>query len=313
MHHGDCQVAIASRGARGTRNRHRSNHCLWSRSQQVASDPRAPDTVGHKAQIPALRGLEEVKTESGFDPSSYFRMRGEFGTRDGGHVSNLHRRKQSAHFEVEMPSPHNVIVISEFGNDVRACVRGAGVVGCVKLVSQDSIESSWENHLRALPCELLRVFDAHGPYKMIVKVIAGPELGSAGEVVTYLMIAVLVECGEHIRGIRSDSNAVGCEHAPGLTAHELPLTALQVQPIVAETIGVAVRSHKHIRRIIAVEIKFNEASNVIFAELGMGLQVEAGGLSRGAEIRGMARRGDCGTEWPQDCDPPACPLGGGGK
>src|SRR5215472_8950728 len=156
------------------------------------------------------------------------------------YVGNLHRSEQAAGFEVKMPAPGKVVVVSKFGNDIRTQVRGSRVVGGVKLRSQRGIERRGKYHFRALSCKLLRVLDPHCPYHLVVEVISHTELRGAGKVVPHLVIRILVEGGKNICGIGRHTLAVGRKQAPDLPAHKLPLATLQVQPEEAQAIGVTV-------------------------------------------------------------------------
>src|SRR5712692_2116015 len=117
------------------------------------------------------------------------------------------------------------------------------------------------------------------------------ELTGAGMGHTHVNVGVFTDSQSQIRRHGSYARAVGSHPTPGLSAQELPLAALQIQPVEAQAVGMGIGGVKYVGGVIAVKIHFDVAGNVILAELGMRLQVQARILSGSAELGEVALYG----------------------
>src|SRR5262249_24286175 len=189
---------------------------------------------------------------------------------------DLLRGLNDATFPVEVPAAGKIGVVGNFGQEVRVQVGSSCLRGLVKLrtrsASQLGVEDEREYAFDRVD-ELVRGLNGVSPEPVIIKVIRCAEFGGSRVVVTDANAGVLVVTQREIRWRGRNSNPVRCLQSPGLAAQELPLPALQVQPVKAQTVGVTVRGHKHVAGIGAVEIKFNVTGDVVLAVLGGGLQV----------------------------------------
>src|SRR5258707_191388 len=176
---------------------------------------------------------------------------------------------------MEVPSAGKVVIVSDLGVEVRGHVRRAGVVGCVKLHAQGCIEGKGKYDFSCSD-KLLRVLDFCRPYPMVVKVVSRTEGGRARVVITYADVGILVISERQVRRIRRDADAVGRLQAPGLSRQKFPLAPLQVQPVETKTVRMRIGSNEDVGRIIAVEVEFKITRDVVFAILGVGLNVEPG-------------------------------------
>jgi len=116
---------------------------------------------------------------------------------------------------------------------------------------------------------------------VVVKVVGCAEFSGAGVVVTNADAGIFLVSKRQVSRIRRNPYPVRRLQAPGLSAQELPLAALQVQPEQAETVSVRVGGNEDVGGIAAVEVKFDIAGYIIFAKLGMRLEVEPGVLTGG--------------------------------
>src|SRR5262249_3527333 len=91
-----------------------------------------------------------------------------------------------------------------------------------------------------------------------------------------------------------DTSSIWRFQAPSLPAQELPLAALQIQPIKPQAIGVGVGCDKLIGGIVAVEVSLDVTLHVVGAELGGYTHIESRILSRGTELGEMSL--DCIAE-----------------
>src|SRR5262249_40555212 len=125
------------------------------------------------------------------------------------------------------------VVQTKFGKYVRSHVGCAGIVRCVELCSQLSIERERENNFPGTH-ELLRVLHSYSPDRAVVDVVSGSEFASASVVVAYANAGILVEPERKIRGIGRNADAVRCLQSPSLSTQKFPLTPFEVQPVEAQ-------------------------------------------------------------------------------
>src|SRR5712692_3011814 len=131
--------------------------------------------------------------------------------------------------------------------EVGSQVGRAGVVGSVNLRAKRGVEGKGEdNFCRALAHKLLRVLDGRRPYPIIVEMISSPEIGRAGVVEAYVSLGILAIGEGQIGRVRRNAHSIWRLQAPGLSAQELPLAPLQIQPVEAHTVGVAIGTDKHV-------------------------------------------------------------------
>src|ERR1700727_3103584 len=102
---------------------------------------------------------------------------------------------------------------------------------------------------------------------MIAGVIRDAELRGTG--VGYADPEVLVfVVGEGQMGWdRTQPVAVGGQPPPFLPAKDLPLAALQVHKVKAQTVGVAIHALIDVGSVVAAEISFDVGSHIVTAEL----------------------------------------------
>src|ERR1700722_4806652 len=109
---------------------------------------------------------------------------------------------------------------------------------------------------------------------MIAGVIRDAELSSAGVRYADPNILVLVVGDGQIGWHRTEPVAVGGQPAPCLPAKDLPLAALQVHKVKAQTVGLAIHALIDVGSIVAAEISFDVGSHIVTAELVRNLEVE---------------------------------------
>src|SRR5262249_1669245 len=197
-------------------------------------------------------------------------------------VGDLHNEPQRATFNMEMTAT-GIAVIPQLGQENRTGVGSAWVVCRVKLRAQLSIEGEREYHF-AGTYELFRVLNRKRPPESVVGMPYRAELARTGVVSSDVDRSIFTDGERHVRRRRREPDAVRRLQAPGLSAQELPLAALQVQPEQAETVSVRVGGNEDVGGIAAVEVKFDIAGYIIFAKLGMRLEVEPGVLTGGTVL-----------------------------
>src|SRR5260370_26361323 len=172
--------------------------------------------------------------------------------------------------------------------DVGSNVRNSALIGKVNLWNEYCVEGGGQSHggdpRHRWPAKLIRVLDGRGALEVIVEVIGGREVGRARVVDAYVGLCIFAEGCEEIGGIGRESHAIGRLQAPGLSTQELPLVALQVQPVEADAVSVRIGSYKHVGGIVAVEVELKITGDVVLAVFGVGPQVEPGVLSSNAVI-----------------------------
>src|SRR5215471_5566932 len=104
----------------------------------------------------------------------------------------------------------------------------------------------------------------------------------------HMHLCVFPNGEEFVRGHRPNADAVRRQQAPRLAAQELPLPALQIQPVNTNAVGVRVRGHEDVGGIVTIEVKFQVASDVVGAKLSVRLNVEAGILAGGTILSEMS-------------------------
>src|SRR5262249_3034410 len=187
---------------------------------------------------------------------------------------------------VEVPATR-IRVIGDFGDEVRKQVRRCRIRVGVKLRTQGGVEGRRKDNFRTLAGELLGVFQGEGPGKFVIRVPCHAKLGCAGKVGAYVVVTVFIECGKDITGIRRNPNPVHGQQAPALSTQELPLSALEIDPVEPQTVGVAIRGYKDVGRVVAIEVELNETGYVGAGKLGVYLEVEAGVLAGRAKFAQM--------------------------
>src|SRR6267142_5259120 len=178
----------------------------------------------------------------------------------------------------------------DIGKDVWSTV----VVVGIKLRSQRRVEGEREDDFAGAH-ELLRVLQRDAPLEVIAEVVYGAELSRASIRNAHVNVGVFTQGQSQIGGHGGKSIAVRRFQTPRVSAQELPLSALQVQPIEAQTIGVAIRGNKYVGRIVAVEVAFNIPHYVVRAVLATDLQVVARILASGAKFCQVSLH--CVAEW----------------
>src|SRR5258708_1872941 len=180
-----------------------------------------------------------------------------------------------------------VVVVGNLGKHVRCNVGRAGVVSRVKLNAQGRVKDKGEYDFPGA-YKLLRILDLSGPYPVFIEVICRTEGGCARVLYAYVDAGILLVTQRKIGGPRRDARPVRRFQAPSLSGEKFPLAPFQVQPVETQAISMTVRGHKHVGRIVSVEVEFDVAGDVVLTELGMGLYVEPGILSSGAVLGEMA-------------------------
>src|SRR5580658_11295904 len=109
---------------------------------------------------------------------------------------------------------------------------------------------------------------------MIACAIGDAELRGAGVGYADSEVLVLVVGDGQIGGHGTQPVAVGGQPAPCLPAKDLPLTALQVHKVKAQTVGLAIHALIDVGSIVAAEISFDVGSYIVAAKLVRNLEVE---------------------------------------
>src|SRR5262249_5595672 len=159
-------------------------------------------------------------------------------------------------------------------------VGRTNVVLSVKLRAKLRVEGERENDFSGAHV-LLRVLNAKAPGEIGIGVPSRNERSGAGVVHAHVNLCVFTDGSELVTRNRRNPEAVGRQQTPGLSAQELPLTTLQIHPVNAQAVGVRVGGNENVGGIVAVEIKFNVASDIVGAEFGVRLDVEARVLAGG--------------------------------
>src|ERR1700691_1074712 len=125
---------------------------------------------------------------------------------------------------------------------------------------------------------------------MSAGVIGDAELRSAGVRYADPEVLVLVIGEGQIGWHRTQPVAVGGQPAPCLPAKDLPLTALQIHKVKAQTVGLAIHALIDVGSIVAAEISFDVGSHIVAAEFVRNLEIETGILRGGAKLREVPLR-----------------------
>jgi len=121
-------------------------------------------------------------------------------------------------------------------------------------------------------------------------VISHSELGSSRIRNSDAKVLILVVGNGQIGRYGSDALTVGGQPAPGLSAENFPLTALQVHEVKAQPIGVGIHALVYAGRIVAAEVALHEAQNIVAGKMVLDLKAQAGELRRGAEFADASLR-----------------------
>src|SRR5262249_26163616 len=214
----------------------RAYHGLWSQGDQIPANAVAPHAVGQEAEA-----LEQFVIEGRYTAAANLRVAAKLRATHGQN-SSLHKGRHAAQFDVEVAAA-GLGVPGEFGIDIRADIWRAGVVVSVKLRAQLGVEGKRKDH-RPGGDELLRVFDSEAPCKIIVGMPDRPELAGAGVVDPYMDVGVFTQTQSEIAGHGREANTVRSQQTPALSAQELPLAPLEVQPIETQARRVGVGAYE---------------------------------------------------------------------
>src|SRR3984957_1067146 len=261
VHHGRKDV-----GTRGVRPK----NYLWSVRYQIVGSAVAPKRIEQEEEV-----VEEFIIPSYRTTAAHNRVRRErlFADR---HDSGPCSSNQSDRFQMKMVAS-KFCVVSDFGNDVRKKIGSAYLGSVVELRANRGGKCRWKGNETSY--ELVGVLNSHSKRQVIVSVIGNAELRSAGEGQADLEVLVFVVGGCLIGGQRTPPIAVGGQPAIGLSAQNFPLAAFQVHKAKAQTKGVAVHDLIHIGGVIAAEVRFAVAGDIIGTDFVRDLYVETGILS----------------------------------
>src|ERR1700723_523729 len=179
-------------------------------------------------------------------------------------------------------------VVSDFGNNVRKKIGSAYLGSVIKLRTNRRGKCRWKGN--EISYELIGVLNSQSKRQVIVSVIGNAELRSAGEGQANLEVLVLVVGSCLIGGHRTQSIAVGGQPTVGLPAKNFPLAAFQIQEAKAQTKGMAVHDLIHTVGVIAAEVRFAVAGNIIATDFVCDQYVKAGILRAGTVLCKMPLR-----------------------
>jgi len=137
--------------------------------------------------------------------------------------------------------------------------------------------------------KLIWVLDTCSEGPAFVRVISHSELGSSRIRNSDAKVLILVVGNGQIGRYGSDALTVGGQPAPGLSAENFPLTALQVHEVKAQPIGVGIHALVYAGRIVAAEVASTKP-RIVAGKMVLDLKAQAGELRRGAEFADASLR-----------------------
>src|SRR5580704_16966440 len=186
-----------------------------------------------------------------------------------------HSRYQTDAFQMEMPAC-NFCVVGNFGKDVWKQIGRTYLGSIVKLGANCRGKGRLKSNKSA--DILVGVLNAHPSSPVIVEVVGNSDLRGTGVGQAYPDVLILVISDRQFGGVRTNSDAVGGQPTPGLSAENFPLTALETHKAKAHTQGVAVHGLICIGRVIAAEVRFAVGGHIRVANFVCDPYVEAGKL-----------------------------------
>src|SRR5262249_19631884 len=253
---------------------------------QIPADAIPVHAAGNKPDAAAFGAFPQINQHVTKHTAAHGRMTGKGRSNGCWKDCDFLRCLNAAGFPVEMPTTREIMVEGKFGQHVRRHVRRSGNGSGISLRSKLSTEN--ERECDFATGKLLGILDGCSPDPMIVEVVSRAEFAGSRVVVTDSNASVLAVPQREISRIRRNPNPVRRLQAPRLSAKKFPLASLQIQPIEANAVGMAVGSNKDVSRIVSVEVEFNVTGHVILAELGRSLEIEPRILSGRAVLRQVA-------------------------
>src|SRR5260221_8202024 len=170
-------------------------------------------------------------------------------------------------------------VMGDFGKNVREKVGGS-YLGVVVELRADGSKPCRQRDKSA--CELIRALNSypHGP--MLVGMVGHAKLGCPGIGNPDPYVRSLVVSNGQVDGHWSDPLAVRCQPTPGLSSQDFPLVVFEIHEIEPEPLGMGIDRLVYARSIIAAEIRFQIAQNVVSSKSVRDLEAEARELRGGA-------------------------------
>src|SRR5271170_965859 len=172
----------------------------------------------------------------------------------------------------------NFCVVCDLGNDVWKKIRSSYLGSVVKFRGTRANGGEGRRKRDKTAYVLVGILDADPKRPMFVRVVGNADLGSAGVGQADADVLILVISDGQFGGIRTNSDAVGGQPTPGLSAENFPLAALETHKAKAHPKRVAVHGLINIGRIIAAKVRFAVAGHIRVADFVCDPYVEAGKL-----------------------------------